>query len=236
AELREPVMVGRVTPCAPWQTIPKGLRLSAQGCEEPATLGNRPKNHSTLKGLNHCMSNIIAATDLVVRYNERAILNDTTLGIQEGDRIGLVGRNGSGKTTFLRLLAGLQSPDSGDVSRRRDLVVSYLPQDFTLDPAKNVYENIHAGGEHVLKLIAEFESLPHDSERHHELESRIQALEGWTLDRRIEVAMSHLNCPPGDRRVDTLSGGEKRRVAMCRAIVSRPDLLILDEPTNHLDP
>jgi len=182
------------------------------------------------------MSNIIAATDLVVRYNERAILNDTTLGIQEGDRIGLVGRNGSGKTTFLRILAGLQSPDSGDVSRRRDLVVSYLPQDFTLDPAKNVYENIHAGGEHVLKLIAEFESLPHDSERHHELESRIQALEGWTLDRRIEVAMSHLNCPPGDRRVDTLSGGEKRRVAMCRAIVSRPDLLILDEPTNHLDP
>jgi len=182
------------------------------------------------------MSNIIAATDLVVRYGERAIINDATLGIQEGDRIGLVGRNGSGKTTFLRLLAGLQSPDSGNVSRRRDLVVSYLPQDFTLDPAKNVYENIHAGGEHVLKLIAEFESLPHDSERHHELESRILSLEGWTLDRRIEVAMSHLNCPPGDRRIDTLSGGEKRRVAMCRAIVSRPDVLILDEPTNHLDP
>lgn len=182
------------------------------------------------------MSNIIAATDLVVRYNERAILNSATLGIQEGDRIGLVGRNGSGKTTFLRILAGLQTPDSGDVSRRRDLVVSYLPQDFTLDPAKNVCENIHAGGEHVLKLIAEFESLPPDSKRHHELESRIQTLEGWTLDRRIEVAMSHLNCPEGDRRVDTLSGGEKRRVAMCRAIVSRPDLLILDEPTNHLDP
>jgi ABC transport system ATP-binding/permease protein len=182
------------------------------------------------------MSTIIAATDLVVRYNERAVLDSATLGIQEGDRIGLVGRNGCGKTTFLRILAGLQSPDSGDVSRRRDLVVSYLPQDFMLDPAKNVYENIRSGGEHVLKLIAEFESLPHDSEQHYELEHRIQSLEGWTLDRRIEVAMSHLNCPGSERRIDTLSGGEKRRVAMCRAIVSRPDFLMLDEPTNHLDP
>jgi ATP-binding cassette subfamily F protein uup len=153
------------------------------------------------------MSNIISATDLVVRYNERAILDEATLGIQEGDRIGLVGRNGSGKTTFLRILAGTQAPDSGEVSRRRDLVVSYLPQDFMLDASKSVYENIHSGGEHVLKLIAEFEALPYDSERAHEIEHRIQSLEGWTLDRRIEMAMSHLNCPAGDRRVDTLSGG-----------------------------
>src|SRR3954468_6211277 len=114
------------------------------------------------------MSNILAATDLVVRYNDRAILDSASLGIQEGDRIGLVGRNGCGKTTFLRILAGLQSPDSGEVSARRDLVVSYLPQDFMLDAGKSVYENIHSGGEHVLKLIAEFESLPHDSERGHE--------------------------------------------------------------------
>jgi ATP-binding cassette subfamily F protein uup len=182
------------------------------------------------------MSNILTATDVTVRYNERAILDSATIGIQEGDRIGLVGRNGCGKTTFLRILAGLQSPDSGDVSRRRDLTVSYLPQDFTLDTSKNVYENIRSGGEYVLKLIAEFEALPHDSEQHHDLEHRIQSLEGWTLDRRIEVAMSHLNCPAGERRVETLSGGEKRRVAMCRAIVSRPDFLMLDEPTNHLDP
>src|ERR1039457_3281133 len=105
-----------------------------------------------------------------------------------------------------------------------------------LDPAKNVLENIRAGAKPVLDLIAEFESLPHDSKRHEHLEHRIAALEGWTLDRRIETAMSHLNCPAGDRRIDTLSGGEKRRVAMCRALVSDPDLLILDEPTNHLDP
>lgn len=182
------------------------------------------------------MPSILTATDLVVRYGERAILDRATLGVQEGDRIGLVGRNGCGKTTFLRILAGLQSPDSGVVSPRRDLVSSYLPQDFMLDAAKSVYENIHSGAQHVLGLIAEFESLPHDSKRHEELEHRIQSLEGWTVDRRIETAMSHLNCPDGERRIETLSGGEKRRVAMCRAIVSRPDFLMLDEPTNHLDP
>ena len=182
------------------------------------------------------MSTILTATEITVSYGDRKVLDAATLAIEEGDRIGLVGRNGCGKTTFLRILAGLQSPDSGDVTRRRELVVSYLPQDFMLDAAKNVLENIRDGAKPVLDLIAEFESLPHDSKRHGELEQRIAALEGWTLDRRIETAMSHLNCPTGDRRMETLSGGEKRRVAMCRALVSDPDLLILDEPTNHLDP
>jgi ATP-binding cassette subfamily F protein uup len=182
------------------------------------------------------MSTILNATEITVSYGDRTVLDHATLAIEEGDRIGLVGRNGCGKTTFLRILAGLQSPDSGDVTRRRELVVSYLPQDFMLDATKNVLENIRDGAKPVLDLIAEFESLPHDSKRHGELEHRIATLEGWTLDRRIETAMSHLNCPAGDRRMDTLSGGEKRRVAMCRALVSDPDLLILDEPTNHLDP
>ena len=182
------------------------------------------------------MSNLIAATDIVVRYNDRYVINQATLGIQEGDRIGLVGRNGCGKTTFLKILAGLQHPDSGEVSRRRDLVVSYLPQDFMLDETKNVYKNVRDGAQHVLNLITEFESLPHDSKRHEEIEHRIQALDGWTVDRRIEVAMAHLNCPPAERSITSLSGGEKRRVAMCRAIVSQPDFLMLDEPTNHLDP
>jgi ATP-binding cassette subfamily F protein uup len=181
------------------------------------------------------MSTILTATEITVSYGDRTVLDAATLAIDEGDRIGLVGRNGCGKTTFLRILAGLQSPDSGDVSRRRELVVSYLPQDFMLDPAKNVLENIRDGAKPVLNLIAEFESLPHDSKRHEELEHRIAVLEGWSLDRRIETAMSHLNCPAGDRRIETLSGGEKRRVAMCRALVSDPDLLILDEPTNDLD-
>src|SRR5947207_7731714 len=182
------------------------------------------------------MPSIITATEITVRYGERAVLDAATLGIEEGDRIGLVGRNGCGKSTFLRILAGLQSPDSGEVSRRRDLVASYLPQDFMLDAARSVAENIRDGAKPVLDLIAEFESLPHDSKRHEVLEHRIGALEGWTLDQRIATAMSHLNCPSAERRVETLSGGEKRRVAMCRALVALPDLLILDEPTNHLDP
>ncbi len=182
------------------------------------------------------MPSVLTVTDIVVRYNDRAILDGATLGIQEGERIGLVGRNGSGKTTFLRILAGLQQPDSGEVSRRRDLVVSYLSQDFTLDPELTVRANVRAGAQHVLDLIAEFESLPADSKRHEELEHRIQSLEGWTLDQRIETALSHLNCPAGERDVHSLSGGEKRRVALARAIVARPDFLILDEPTNHLDP
>src|SRR6185369_16587112 len=156
------------------------------------------------------MPSVITATEITVRYGERAVLDAATLGIEEGDRIGLVGRNGCGKTTFLKLLAGLQSPDSGTITRRRDLVVSYLPQDFMLDAAKSVYENIRDGAQHVLNLIAEFESLPHDSRRHEELEHRIAALDGWTLDTRIQIAMAHLNTPAGERRIETLSGGEKR--------------------------
>ncbi|HMP82160.1 MAG TPA: ABC-F family ATP-binding cassette domain-containing protein [Verrucomicrobiota bacterium] len=182
------------------------------------------------------MSTLLNATEVTVRYGERAILDAATLAIDEGQRIGLVGRNGCGKTTFLRLLAGWQSLDSGSVTRRRDLVISYLSQDFTLDPALDVRGNVRAGAQQTLDLIAEFESLPADSARHEELEHRIQSLDGWTLDQRIETAMSHLNCPPGERDIATLSGGEKRRVALARAIVSRPDFLILDEPTNHLDP
>src|SRR5437773_11592237 len=109
------------------------------------------------------MPSIITATEITVRYGERAVLDAATLGVEEGDRIGLVGRNGCGKTTFLRILAGLQSPDRGDVSRRRDLIVSYLPQDFLLDAAKSVQENIRDGAQHVLNLVAEFESLPAES-------------------------------------------------------------------------
>ncbi len=180
-------------------------------------------------------SSLLAAQELCVRYNDQVVLDHASLSIHEGDRIGLVGRNGSGKSTFLRLLAGVLEPDSGNIARRRGLVTGYLPQEFALDPALNVEENIREGARHVLDLIAEFESLPEGSGRHDELEARIAGLDGWTLDRRVATAMSKLSAPPGDARIERLSGGEKRRVALCRAVVSQPDLLILDEPTNHLD-
>ena len=179
---------------------------------------------------------ILSASEFDVRYNEQIVLDHASLSISEGDRIGMVGRNGSGKSTFLKILAGRQEPDSGAVTRRRDLVTSYLSQEFTLDPKLNVFENIREGARHVLDLIHEFETLPVDSKRHDTLEERIMTLDGWNLDHRIKTAMSHLGVPDAERRIDTLSGGEKRRVALCRAIVALPDLLLLDEPTNHLDP
>jgi len=178
---------------------------------------------------------ILTAQDLCVRYNDQVVLDRASFSIHEGDRIGLVGRNGSGKSTFLRILAGQLEPDSGTVARRRGLVVGYLPQEFALDATLSVVENIRAGAQHVFDLIAEFEALPGDSARHHDLEERINALDGWSLDRRIATAMSKLSCPPAEASIANLSGGEKRRVALCRAVVSQPDLLILDEPTNHLD-
>lgn len=180
-------------------------------------------------------ASILTAQNLFVRYNEQVVLDNASLSIHEGDRIGLVGRNGSGKSTFLRILAEVLQPDQGTVARRRGLRVGYLPQEFALDPALTVEENIRVGVAHVQELINEFESLPGHTKRHDVLEEQILLLDGWSLDNRIETAMSKLNAPPGDARIDNLSGGEKRRVALCRAVVSQPDLLILDEPTNHLD-
>ena len=115
------------------------------------------------------MATILTAVDLTVRYNERTILDTATLAIEDGDHIGLVGRNGCGKTTFLKILAGRLKPDSGQVTPRRNLVTSYLPQDFTLDPALDVRGNVREGARHVMDLIAEFENLPAESNRHEEI-------------------------------------------------------------------
>ncbi len=177
----------------------------------------------------------MSVNNVTVRFNERTVLDGLSLTINEGDRIGMVGRNGSGKSTLLKILAGLRKADSGEITGRRGLLVGYLPQEFALDPDLNVVENIRAGAKHILDLISEFESLPPESKRHHEIEDQITAHDGWNLDTRIATAMSHLNCPAPERAIGSLSGGEQRRVALCRAVVAEPDLLILDEPTNHLD-
>lgn len=178
---------------------------------------------------------LLTANSIVVRYNDRTILDGLTLNIGERDKIGMVGRNGSGKSTFLRVITGLQEPDAGQITKRRNMMIGYLPQDFSLDHSKTVAENVREGALHIIDTIAEFEALPASSNRHHDLEHEIEVHDGWNLDTRIAIAMDKLHCPAADRQINSLSGGEQRRVALARAIVSQPDLLVLDEPTNHLD-
>ena len=178
---------------------------------------------------------LISAQDLVLNINDRALLDRASLALSAGDRIGLVGRNGAGKSTFMRILASEAEVDDGVITRRRDLVTGYLPQAFELDSNITVLEAARDGARHVLSLIHEFENLPGHSSRHDHLEERIQQLEGWTVDSRVRTALNQLGCPPDDRRIGELSGGERRRVALARALIARPDFLMLDEPTNHLD-
>lgn len=178
---------------------------------------------------------ILTAIELEVHFGEHVILDKASLSVHEGERIGLIGRNGAGKSTFLKIITGLIEPDSGFVSKKKDLNVSFLSQDFTLDENKTVYDNILAGAENESKLIKEYEETSFDSNRKHLLEEIILRKDSWNLNKRIEYLIKTLGAPAKENFIPNLSGGEKRRIALCRALISNPDLLILDEPTNHLD-
>ncbi|HET9858066.1 MAG TPA: ATP-binding cassette domain-containing protein, partial [Chthoniobacterales bacterium] len=178
---------------------------------------------------------IASANNLFVKYGHQVVLDGATIAFTEGEHIGLVGRNGSGKSTFLQIAAGVAQPDSGEFSCRRDLVTGYMPQISGLDDAATVHANILSGAQRILDLIAEYERVPGDSPLSATLLDQIIQADGWNLEHRIKSLITNLHAPESDRVVGTLSGGEKRRVALCRALLARPDFLILDEPTNHLD-
>jgi ATP-binding cassette subfamily F protein uup len=177
----------------------------------------------------------VTVEDLEMSYGDQKVLDMANLAVHEGDRIGLVGSNGCGKSTFMKILSGIEMPDGGNVVKRKRLIVGFLPQEFVLDENATVYENIYAGVKYISDMIAEYEKLPHDSNRAHHLEHEIALHDGWNVNTKLDTVMTMLKCPPKDSGVITLSGGEKRRVALAKALVADPDLLILDEPTNHLD-
>jgi ABC transport system ATP-binding/permease protein len=178
---------------------------------------------------------VLSANGLSVRYGVQTLLDNATLALHEGERVGLVGRNGCGKSTFLRICAGELEPDGGEVTRRRGALVGWLPQDFGIDVDATVEANVLEGARHVRAIIAEYERLPAESVKAVELLDEIERHDGWNLDSRLRSLLTNLHAPAADRIGQGLSGGEKRRVALCRALIGQPDLLILDEPTNHLD-
>ena len=176
----------------------------------------------------------------------RTILQPTWLSFFPDAKIGIIGHNGSGKSTLLRIMAGVDQDYGGQTILRPGASVGYLPQEPELDAKLSVRENIELGLSHIRDLLKRFEAVSEAfgdedadydklGEEQGRLQDAIDAVNGWELDRTIEIAMDALRTPPGDWAVTNLSGGEKRRVALCRLLLQKPDLLLLDEPTNHLD-
>jgi ATP-binding cassette ChvD family protein len=181
-------------------------------------------------------------------FERKQVLKDITLGYYYGAKIGVLGLNGSGKSTLLRIMAGEDRDHEGQVVAAGSYSIGFLTQEPLIDETRTVIEVVREGVQEVVDLLSEFDSIgdrlagpiePDEMERllarHGDVQEKIEAAGGWDLDARLEMAMDALRCPPPDAPVGVLSGGERRRVALCRLLLRNPDILLLDEPTNHLD-
>ena len=177
---------------------------------------------------------------------QKKVLNNIYLSFFYGAKIGIIGLNGSGKSTLLKIIAGVENNFDGEVVFSPGYTVGYLEQDPKLDPSKTVKEIVQEGVQEIMDLLAEFEQINEkfadpDADfdaliaRQGELQDKLDHADAWNIDNKLERAMDALRCPPEDAKVANLSGGERRRVALCRLLLRQPDILLLDEPTNHLD-
>ena len=179
---------------------------------------------------------------------QKPVLNDINLQFYQGAKIGIVGPNGAGKSTLMKIMGGIDTDFTGEAWPGENITVGYLPQEPELDKTKTVLENVKDGARGTADLVDRFNEIsnimadpPEDAdfdalmEEMGDLQGKIDAVDGWTLDNQLEIAMEALRCPPGDWSVENLSGGEKRRIALTRLLIQKPDILLLDEPTNHLD-
>src|ERR1700744_2377811 len=177
-------------------------------------------------------------------HGDKVILDDVTLAFLPGAKIGVVGPNGTGKSTLLRMMAGLDQPSNGEARLMPGFTVGILAQEPMLDESKNVLGNVEDGVADTKRVLSECNEIAEKMatdysdellEQMGQLQEQLDHRDAWDLDSQVEQAMDALRCPPADSDVTSLSGGEKRRVALCRLLLSQPDLLLLDEPTNHLD-